>query len=361
MKRLFKNIVFAFSLLLALLTAASYFQSYMSPEKIRQIAFLGFAFQYLWCLSLLLFLVTIGVGLFRSSVVLFLSLAATFAGITNEIKPWPSVVKKTNSETLTIVTLNVCGFKNKGNDKQAEIAKELKTFIDSVEADIVCLQEMPRKGTFDKFTKSTLEKYFGFKYVAYDNYSSNKGSSVFQIVMSNYPMRVGNSFGTSDLDSHIMPLVVEVGNRDIAILNCHLESIRLSDKQISSVNNAIHARREKDNLKSTYKQMMDAFTQRAVQARKIRQLVSENDCPTIVCGDFNDIPTSYTYKQVTTDLKDAFEVADIGIGDTFNGNLPPLRIDHILHSKGLQAVEYKVNKSSEMSDHFAVMARFVIE
>ena len=79
------------------------------------------------------------------------------------------------------------------------------------------------------------------------------------------------------------------------------------------------------------------------------------DCPypLIMCGDFNDTPLSYAYKKISNDLKDAFVYAGYGLGNTYSGNLPPVRIDFILHSPSFNSHEFKVH-GILLSDHYPV-------
>lgn len=48
---------------------------------------------------------------------------------------------------------------------------------------------------------------------------------------------------------------------------------------------------------------------RAQQVARLRQMVDTLRMPLIVCGDFNDMPSSYTYRAMKGDLHDGFKVA----------------------------------------------------
>jgi endonuclease/exonuclease/phosphatase (EEP) superfamily protein YafD len=49
-----------------------------------------------------------------------------------------------------------------------------------------------------------------------------------------------------------------------------------------------------------------AYQYRGAQADILHQKITESPYPVIVCGDFNDVPNSYTYFKVRDDLQDAF-------------------------------------------------------
>jgi hypothetical protein len=77
----------------------------------------------------------------------------------------------------------------------------------------------------------------------------------------------------------------------------------------------------------------------------------------ILTGDFNDTPISYTYNRLTRALEDSFQEAGKGIGSTYRGPLLGLRIDYVLHSKGMEACEY-VTSEAGFSDHHPVIVKF---
>jgi endonuclease/exonuclease/phosphatase (EEP) superfamily protein YafD len=80
-----------------------------------------------------------------------------------------------------------------------------------------------------------------------------------------------------------------------------------------------------------------------------------------VCGDFNDLPFSYTYSQIKGPLTDAFVKKGRGFGRTYNQIIPTLRIDHILYDDS--ALHLKAFKTvySPLSDHSPVFANFEIK
>jgi endonuclease/exonuclease/phosphatase family metal-dependent hydrolase len=52
-------------------------------------------------------------------------------------------------------------------------------------------------------------------------------------------------------------------------------------------------------------------------------------------------------------LNDAFIDAGYGLGNTFNGNLPPVRIDFILYSAAFESYDFNVH-GVELSDHYPI-------
>ena len=75
----------------------------------------------------------------------------------------------------------------------------------------------------------------------------------------------------------------------------------------------------------------------------------------IFCGDFNDIPNSYTYYKIRGDMQDAFLEKGFGIGRTFTALSPTLRIDYILASKQFSILQFN-RVTKKYSDHYMLVA-----
>ncbi len=102
--------------------------------------------------------------------------------------------------------------------------------------------------------------------------------------------------------------------------------------------------------------------------RAVASLVSAIDRvkgPVIVLGDLNLPDRSGAYRQLTTHLDDAYREAGWGLGYTFPEGLvwgrfwtpfPVLRIDYVLHSPEIRALEARRGPPSG-SDHLPVVAR----
>ena len=99
---------------------------------------------------------------------------------------------------------------------------------------------------------------------------------------------------------------------------------------------------------------------RATQAQIVRQVIDTTRIPTIVCGDFNDTPSSYTYQHIKGNLKDSFKTRGNGYAYTFRGIHHLLRIDFILYSKEFKCTDYYSPKK-EWSDHNPVISEFYLK
>ena len=109
------------------------------------------------------------------------------------------------------------------------------------------------------------------------------------------------------------------------------------------------------DLKLLVYRMAHAFIERGKQADLVAKHVKNSPYPIVLCGDFNDTPTSYSYQTLVKDLNDSFANEGFGMGSTFV-RLPFFRIDNIFYSNYFKAESHTVHHY-ELSDHFAVSAR----
>ncbi|HEV3325461.1 MAG TPA: endonuclease/exonuclease/phosphatase family protein, partial [Puia sp.] len=66
------------------------------------------------------------------------------------------------------------------------------------------------------------------------------------------------------------------------------------------------------------------------QAVEVRATLDKSPHPGIICGDFNDVPNSYTYATIRGNWQDSWLQKGFGIGRTYVNISPTLRIDYIL-------------------------------
>ena len=90
----------------------------------------------------------------------------------------------------------------------------------------------------------------------------------------------------------------------------------------------------------------------------LRQVINQSDANVIVCGDFNDTPTSWAYRTICgNDMKDAYAENSFGFKITYHDSHFWLTIDHILYRGNLRAVDFN-RYDVKVSDHYPIMATF---
>jgi endonuclease/exonuclease/phosphatase family metal-dependent hydrolase len=107
--------------------------------------------------------------------------------------------------------------------------------------------------------------------------------------------------------------------------------------------------------KSILKKLRTAFGLRGNQADVVRNELDKSPYPVIMCGDFNDVPNSYTYFRIRGNRQDAYIQKGFGIGRTYIHLSPTLRIDYILTDKKFNILQCS-KFALPYSDHHPVMA-----
>jgi endonuclease/exonuclease/phosphatase family metal-dependent hydrolase len=106
-------------------------------------------------------------------------------------------------------------------------------------------------------------------------------------------------------------------------------------------------------IRSIGSRLKSAFVMRADQATMIANYIRESPHPVIAMGDFNDTPNSFAYRKIKKGLEDSFRMAGKGFGNTYAGELPSFRIDHIMVGEPMVPYQSKRIKI-KYSDHFPV-------
>lgn len=139
-------------------------------------------------------------------------------------------------------------------------------------------------------------------------------------------------------------------------------SIHLASSQMSHISTemAQDPKLDAEYLYTNTRTMFARYKQRApMRLNELNILmdhVAETDLPTLLCGDFNETPQSYLYRKVIGTFKDSFVQGGRGMGDTYAGSVPFLRIDYIFTSDDFKVMDYKKGKEIEFSDHYPVVA-----
>ena len=113
-----------------------------------------------------------------------------------------------------------------------------------------------------------------------------------------------------------------------------------------------------EGLFSYLKNIKASGRRRGVEAETIAYEISKSSHNAIVLGDMNDVCGSYAISVLkTAGLKDAWWEGGFGYGATIHKPLP-YRIDHIMHTNGLELQSIRVIDSNGVSDHNALYAEY---
>ena len=235
--------------------------------------------------------------------------------------------------------------------------------IDNEDADIICIQEFFHGSeksfpTVKPFLEKQKAKHHHLDYVITKGDHKNFGLATF----SYYPIvNTGEiHFEPIHANSGIFTDVLFQGDT-IRIFNIHLESVRFSKYDHQLISDYLDpGSSQGSGSRVILSKLKNAFSKRSEQARIIADYIHRSPHPVIVCGDFNDTPASYSYKIIANQLNDSFLEIGHGVGSTYAGSLPFLRIDYILHSEQLEPFRFEIRKVN-FSDHYPVSCFFKLK
>jgi endonuclease/exonuclease/phosphatase family metal-dependent hydrolase len=153
-----------------------------------------------------------------------------------------------------------------------------------------------------------------------------------------------------------------VKNEDtFRVFNIHLQSLKFTNDNRKYIEDpSIENENDIKESKNVIKKFKTGFLKRKTQSERIRQEMEKSPYPVIVCGDFNDVPNSYSYKTIGSGMKNAFTEKGSAIGRTFYSISPTLRIDNIFVDKRFDVEQY-ISVKKKLSDHFPIIADVKLE
>lgn len=344
------NIAVAFALL------ASYLSAYVNPLITTFFSFFGLAYIYILGLNILFILY----WLIRGRRKLLLSVVVILIGynpLVNHIQLMPGREAPRQGELLKILSYNVQNMAHSNTGKRdPETRQRIYGFIGSQNAEIACLQEFASKDNDAATVFGNIKSLTEFPYYFDIPYNPGDYHINALLILSKLPYFNSGTLKLPGENKNFGGYIDILYKGDTTrVYNLHLESIRLHHEDLQFVEDVSKGQTEQSQLgsasKSILRKLHNSYKKRANQTNVVKESMLECPYQVIICGDFNDTPLSYAYHQISKNLDDSFVNAGYGLGNTFAGNLPPIRIDFIFHSPDFNAYEYKVHKTG-LSDHF---------
>jgi endonuclease/exonuclease/phosphatase family metal-dependent hydrolase len=235
------------------------------------------------------------------------------------------------------------------------------------DADVICLQEVYSKVGSMALLEQTLRKKLNFNYGQYHLLSPKRPYGM--IILSKYPIkkwmpvrfsgRTGNTAMWADIQ--VSKSIGDMNfKQKFRIYNVHLQSFKFGKADYSYIENQGQnddGKLDIDGSKGIVHRLRKGYEVRATQVSRLLEEFEKTECPKIVCGDMNDVPVSYSYRQLSKGMKDAFVEAGFGLETTYKGRFPSFRIDY-LFCDGSLAVSQYASWSDVPSDHKLVGATF---
>ena len=336
---------------------------FLNPGKFWIIALLGLVFPLLLVVVIIFlagWLLVRSKWSLISAIALLLSwqqLSVTFSWH----MPQPFLSTKAAS-TLRIFQWNVSSWDEINKVKKGGTSYRPLMFeeVKKSQADVLCFEEFfeTKDAPFYNPTIPELEK-MGYPYHYYvATHPELKNSEWGIVIFSKYPITNKGIFDFEDPFS-VQQLIyadINFNGQPIRVFAIHLQSVHFGKNEYVSLDEIKH--RQKSGLKDSRTivgKLKRGYEARSTQADTVDSFVKESPYPVLLCGDFNDVPNSYTYFTIKGNLQDAFLKEGNGIGRTFRFISPTLRIDYIFADK-----KFTVNQYHRLlvpySDHYGIMA-----
>jgi len=262
----------------------------------------------------------------------------------------PLSAKVQTPANFHILSYNISGYSHYKKPKEYSA---LEKFLSDSKAEVICLQEFfppeyknKSKRQLRNFKKTAFLEEYPFQFVsAFPPLIGVATFSKFPIIAK------GILFEGKNTHNRGIFTDIVIGKDTLRIINVHLESNQLNWFELfTSEHNfvkALHIIKKKQPIRSK-------------QTILLKRFIKESPYKSIITGDFNEFPLSYTYFAFKRFLKNGFEEKGRGLGVSFRPGKSFLRIDHQFFSKGIEINSYKTISDAPYSDHVPIEGGYSI-
>lgn len=267
-------------------------------------------------------------------------------------------------QSLKVTSFNVRGFDNYQwihNDlKSAEQA--FKKFIASDSADIICFQEYTKDHRSSKhMSPAQIKVAGGFVDKAEQLIVQTRKLDFGVAIYSKHPIINKGNVGANH-QIYSMYADIALPEDTIRVYNVHLQSIRFQQDEYSLFDDdALSNKGVFSRIKGLLGKLKRAYPGRVDQSKQILEHASSSPYRVIICGDFNEPPTSYIYSLFEDQYIDGFSATNYGIGRTYAGKIPAGRIDYIFSDDTFIPCSVDIYDKTILSDHYPISGIFQLK
>ncbi|MDA9864109.1 endonuclease/exonuclease/phosphatase family protein [Flavobacteriales bacterium] len=269
-------------------------------------------------------------------------------------------------EVLTVVSWNVRLFdfygwldNSENGGPENSTKNRIMEAIASAGPDVLCLQEYFELDPERSFpVVSPLDGAVGDGAQHHVVISRRKGPRSFGVATwSKWPIvrRSSIDFGTRKNNVCAVTDVVWEGDT-VRIFNAHFSSLRFEEEDYAALEDGVPNAAGRERI---WGRMRSAYVERVAQVKAVMEAVQVSPHPVVLCGDFNDTPTSWSLAHCRAELKDSHDVRWFSMDGTWQGAVPGVRIDHIFMGKEWAGKSYTTGGVG-LSDHRFVRAELQV-
>ncbi len=322
------------NLLLILITFLCYLSPFVDPASFWFFSFLGMGYPWLLLFNMIFILwwIWLRKWYFLFSVGCILvgwNHFQSFIGLNTALPK--------QKEELTIMTMNSMSYRK----LKKETRKRLNQSLAIYHPDIILLQEAYAN-------KSPISK----KEYPYIYQPKNKLLGIY----SKYPFHDKGNMDIGNTSNGCLFVDVIINEQIIRVYNIHLQSNKVSiDASKLRKEGDLQEKETWMDIRAMLGKVKRSAIVRSKQAKTILAHLEKCKYPVVAAGDFNDTPLSYTYQLFSRTLNDGFKERAMGIGTTYDGSIPVLRIDYIWTDQQFQVNSHQILREN-FSDHYPVIS-----
>ena len=350
MKRIAHKILLWLNYFLSLALILTYLSVHISPERFALLSFFGLIYPFLLFANVFFLIYRI----YRRQKYFLIPLFSIIIGFNHFTDFFIFNIKKENppQSSIRVLSYNVRMFDLYDWNKGVGTGQKILKLIKQKNLDIICLQEFYSNSDSLNYQDSIIAIQNTKSYlISYKNQYNYSGNALF----CRFPSINKGSVNIGDSNQKCLFADIVRDLDTIRIYSIHLASLHLSKKDYEFIDNMENNDKNKNmkSVKGIGGKMLEAYKKRAKESNIISAHIKSSPYKVIVCGDFNDVPISYSYRTIKGNLKDAFKESGFGLGITYIKRFFSFRIDYILHSPEFRS--YNFNRTEKkLSDHYPI-------
>lgn len=356
---MFKKVFIILNAVVALAMLSIHFASGVNPQDFWTFAFLGLVYPVFLIINIFFAIIWLFTKSKLLSLISFIALLISYKS--NFATLQLSIPSKSNDE-ISLITWNVKNFDLYNWSGNKETRAKMFELLKENRPNILCLQEFytEDKGNFKNL--KDLKKELNYKYVYFaKTYTLNKNRHWGLVIFSDKKIVDTGKllFKEGTLLNSCMYADIALSNtQNVRVYNVHLQSNQLNAEDMHLFENVDdEPQKTKSSLFGVLEKMKNGYIKRAKQTQQVIESKELSPYPTIIIGDFNDVPVSYAYKQLSKGMQDAYVKKGSGFSKSFNSKVPYLRIDYALFHSMFKINKYEVIKE-DLSDHYPIIVKF---
>ena len=341
----------ATSLIISLLAA------YISATYLTAVAIAGLYFPVLFIINTILLIIC----LFSSRKLALIPLLAIILSLPTVAKTINFFNSGSKNETnvennIKLLSYNVRQFGASDKFTRSIIKNDILNFVVNENADIICIQEyQSRNKNIYKPLKQLRDTLNSGTYYYESYFNPGTRDLTGMVIFSKYPAINKGKLKLDGSRTFCIYTDLIIHSDTVRIFNVHLASISLKPSDIDFVVTAdANSENEfKAKASNVYYKLKSAFSLRERQVKMLTQYLKQTKYKILLAGDFNDTPASRVYNKISSRLNDTFNFKGFGMGTTYAGRIPFLRIDYIFADDKFEILKFNKHKLKR-SDHYPV-------